>query len=187
MIKHRALIASTALLLPLAACNQSPTVSATNATQKEVQEKVAAADAVTVEPGRWEGAMTMHELDIPNMPAAVKEQMKARMSTARSFVTCLTEEDVKRQKAFFTGDEDDKSCKYDHFTLAAGKIDAAMKCDRGNAGKMAMTMTGNYGPQSYHMDMTSKAEGAGPMGAMTMKMTVEARRIGACTGAKDEN
>lgn len=181
-----------AALLPLAACDKGgPTVSATNATQAQVQEKVAAAvgdgAGVTVEPGRWEGAMTMHEIDIPNMPAAAKAQMRAAMSRNTRFVNCVTPEDVKAQKAFFTGDPDDKSCKYEHFNLAGGKIDAAMTCNRKGAGKMAMTMSGQYGPQSYHMDMNSKAEGAGPMGSMTMKMSVEAKRVGACRGDKDES
>lgn len=176
-------------LIPLAACDSGPTVTATNATQKEVQEKVADAvggDAQMVEPGRWEGAMTMHEIDIPNMPAAAKEQMRKEMGGAKSFVSCVTPEDVKAQKAFFTGDEDDKSCKYDHFTLTGGRIDAALSCDQGGRGKMRMTMTGSYAPQSYRMDMASKAEGAAPMGAMSMRMTVEAKRVGACRGTKDE-
>jgi hypothetical protein len=121
------------------------------------------------------------------MPAAAKAQMRAAMSRNTRFVNCVTPEDVKAQKAFFTGDPDDKSCKYDHFNLAGGKIDAAMTCNRKGAGKMAMTMSGQYGLQSYHMDMSSKAEGAGPMGAMTMKMSVEAKRVGACRGGKDES
>lgn len=179
-----------ALVLPLAACNQGPSVSATNATQAEVQEKVAAAtgvDAVLVNPGRWEGKMTMHDLDMPNLPAAAKEQMKASMSHETSFVSCVTPEDVKKQKAFFTGDKDDKSCKYDHFTMAGGKIDAVMHCDRGDAGKMTSAMSGSYSPDSYSMTMDSKAEGKGPMGAMTIKMSVAAKRVGECRGTQDES
>ncbi len=179
-----------ALILPLAACNQGPSISATNATQAEVQEKVAAAtggsDAALVNPGRWEGKMTMHDLDMPNLPAAAKEQMTASMASETSFVSCVTPEDVKKQKAFFTGDKNDKSCKYDRFTMAGGKIDAVMHCDRGDAGKMASTMSGSYSPDSYSMTMDSKAEGKGPMGAMTIKMSVEARRVGACKGTEDE-
>ncbi|MBO9576295.1 MAG: DUF3617 domain-containing protein [Sphingobium sp.] len=180
-----------AFALPLAACNPGPSVSATNASQAEVSQKVAAATAANggadrmVEPGRWEGAMTIHEMDIPGMPEQVKAQMKQQMGGAKSFVSCVTEEDVKAQKAFHTGD--DKNCKYDHFTLSGGHIDAAMSCATPEGGKMAMTMTGNYSPESYHLDMASKAEGKGPMGAMAMKMSVEAKRVGACRGTKDEH
>lgn len=177
---------TAALILPLAACNKAPEVSATNATQKEVAEKVAAANAggTMIEPGRWEGSMTMHEMDMPGLPPEVKAQMKKQLSTTHNFVNCVTEEDVKNQKALYTGD--DKNCKYDHFTLGGGKIDAVMTCNRGDGGKMAMTMTGDYASGRYHMDMTTRAEGAGPMGSMTMKMSVDAKRVGACRGTKDE-
>lgn len=188
-----ALIAASALVLPLAACNSGPSVSVKDAKPSEVQEKVAAATGsggVMVEPGRWEGTMTMHDIEmpnVPNMPPQVKEQMKARMGAARSFVNCVTPEDVKEQKAFFNGENGaDKNCKYDHFNLAGGKIDAAMSCNRGEAGKMAMTMTGTYSPDAYHMDMSSKADGPGPMGGMNVRMSVEAKRVGACRGTKDE-
>ncbi len=177
-----------ALALPLAACNKAPSVSATNATQAEVQAKVAAAtggEGVSIKPGRWEGAMTMREIDMPGLPAAAREQMKAQMARTTRFVSCVTPEAVKQQKAFFTGG-DSKSCKYDHFNMAGGKIEAALSCDRGPGGKMAMTMSGAYAHDSYNMDMTSKAEGEGPAGAMSMKMSVVAKRVGACTGGKDE-
>ncbi len=185
------LIAAGALVLPLAACNSGPSVDVKDAKPSEVQEKVAAATGTgggfMIQPGRWEGTMTMHDMEmpnVPNLPPQVKEQMKARMGAARGFISCVTPEDVKDQKAFYNGA--DKSCKYDHFTLSGGKIDAAMNCDRGEQGKTAMTMKGTYSPDAYRMDMDSRSEGVGPMGAMTIKMSIAARRVGACRGTKDE-
>lgn len=188
----RPLIAATAAsLFLLAACDRGSSVSATNASQQEVAEKVAAAsggsDAPMVEPGRWEGKLTMHEIDIPGLPAQAREQMKAQMAEDRAFVSCLTNEDVKSKKAFFTGDTDDKSCTYDRFDMSGGKVSAVMHCARPDQGKMSMTMSGNYAPQSYDMTMTSKAEGNGPMGNMSMKMSVAAKRVGACRGSEDES
>ena len=179
----------SALALALSACDSGPSVSATNATPAEVQEQVDAAGGaeIMVNPGRWEGTMTIHEMAIPGTPPEVMEQMKSRMGAAQNFVSCVTEEDVKEQKAFFTGDPDDKSCKYEHFTMAAGKVSAELKCDRGAEGRMAMTMDGSYSPDSYRMNMSSRAEGNGPMGAMTMKMTVDAKRVGVCKGTDDES
>ncbi|BAK65164.1 hypothetical protein SLG_04890 [Sphingobium sp. SYK-6] len=179
-----------ALILPLAACDSGPSVTATNATQAEVQEKLAASgagDTVMVQPGRWEGAMAIHEIDVPNMPPEAKEQMRAQLSRTNNFVSCVTEEDVKQQKALFTGDMDDKSCKYDSFSLSGGKIDARMTCDRGDEGKMTMSMKGDYSADTYRMDMTSRAEGNSPMGAMSMKMSVNAKRVGVCRGTEDES
>jgi hypothetical protein len=174
-----------ALLLPLAACDSSPTVIASNATQKEVGDKIAAATGsdVMVSPGRWEGVMTMQEVDVPGMPPAARAQMLKEMGQGKPFVSCVTEEDVKTQKAFFTGGEDDKSCKYDRFVMAGGKVEAVMNCDHGGGNKMAMHMAGSYSNNEYQMTIASKGEGTG---AMSVKMTVAGKRIGQCKGTPDE-
>lgn len=181
----------SALILMLAGCGGGgPSVSAQNASVNEVAEKVAAAttdkDAPLVQPGRWEGTMTIHEMDMPGIPPQAKEKLQARMGQGRTFISCITPEEAKAKKAFFTGDAADKSCKYDHFEMGGGKIDAAMQCTR-ETGKMSMVMNGSYAPEEYHMAMTSKAEGAGPMAGMSMKMSVEAKRVGECKGTPDES
>lgn len=189
-MKSTRLALAFAVLAPLAACNSGPDVSATNATPGEVQEKLAAAtgggNELVVQPGRWEGTMTISGMEVPNLPAEARAQMKAQMGGDKPFVSCVTEEDVKQQKAFFTGDAEDKSCKYDRFNLSGGKLDAVMSCDRGGEGKATITMDGEYSADSYRMNVATQAKGAGPMGDMTMKMTVAARRVGACKGTQDE-
>lgn len=179
------IIAATALHT-LSACNNGPDVSATNATAAEVQAKVDTAIAkdggVMVNPGRWEGTMSVTEIDIPAMPPEAKAQMQAQMGNQQAFASCVTEDDVKQRKAFFTGDPADKSCKYDRFSMSGGKVSGVLKCDRAEQGRMTMTMNGEYGADSYSMAMASQAEGNGPMGKMSMKMTVNAKRVGACRG-----
>ncbi|MCW2393812.1 MULTISPECIES: DUF3617 domain-containing protein [unclassified Sphingobium] len=179
----RAVFLITPALLVLSGCDSGPNVSATNATPEEVQQQVAAAggDGVMVSPGRWEGQMTVQEIEMPGLPAEARDHMKAQMGAGRSFTSCVTEEDVKEQKAFFTG-EHDKSCKYDHFTMKNGKISALLKCDGGAQGRMEMKMDGEYAPDRYRMEMASKAQGGDAAGEMTMKMTVDAKRVGACKG-----
>jgi hypothetical protein len=183
-------ITAAALLLPLAACNKAPEVTATNATPAEVQEKIEAAGGseVMVQPGRWEGQMTIDEMDMPNLPAEAKAQMKAQAQAGapKTFISCVTQEDVKSQKAFFTAEETDKSCKYDHYSMAGGKVAAVMNCDRGGS-KMHMEMNGTYSADNYRMTVSNKVEGGNaPMGAMSMKMTIAAKRVGACKGTQDE-
>ena len=181
-----------ALVLPLAACGSGgPTVSATNASAAEVEAKVAAAtgSGEMISPGRWEGTLTMHDVQMPNMdklPPAAREQMTARMAAGKPFVSCVTEEQIKAKHGLFTGNDANKSCRYDHFTMAGGKIDSAMSCDM-PAAKMAMTMTGTYSPDSYHIDADSKTSGAAAAGTMSMSMTIDSKRVGACRGTPDEH
>lgn len=172
------------LLAPfaLAACNSQPTVTATNASVAEVAKKVEAANADRqfVSPGRWQSTMTINEMKMPGMPPEFAEQMKAHMGKAKTFETCLTPEEAKRPKGDFFGAQ--KGCIYDRFTMGAGKIDAAMTCTAGGA-KRTMTMSGTYAPDSYRMTVASEATGGGTgPDAMSMNMTLDAKRTGACTG-----
>ena len=57
-----------------------------------------------------------------------------------------------------------------------------MKCSVEQASQ-TMTMTGNYTADTYNMQMSMKAEGGQGFDAgMTMRMRVDARRVGECTG-----
>lgn len=174
-----------ALFVPLvlAACNSSPTVTAENASVAEVAEKVAAArgNAAFISPGRWEATMTVQDISMPGLPPEATAQMKAQMGKSQQIISCLTKADVEKpSEGFFAGGED-KSCRYDRFTMAGGKIDASMSCKRGDA-TQTMTMTGTYSPDNYDMAMSSTASGAGAPGAMTMKMAMSAKRAGECRG-----
>ena len=91
--------------------------------------------------------------------------------------SCMTEADARKPNAdFFSGN---KNCRYDHFNMGGGKIDAAMRCTRDKL-VQTMTMAGSYSPDRYDMSMTTRMEGGGPQAGTTMKMKVEARRVGDC-------
>jgi hypothetical protein len=96
--------------------------------------------------------------------------------------TCITEADVRKPGPdFFTGN---KSCRYDHFTMGGGRIDARMRCTAAG-GSQLTSMTGTYAPDSYRMAMATAMENsaggsATGMEGMTMKLSVEGKRIGDC-------
>jgi hypothetical protein len=178
------------LLAPLilAACNSGPTVTATNATGAEVAAKVKAANLDTpfVSPGRWEGTMTISEMSIPDMPPQVAAQMKTAMGKPKTFVSCLTPEEAKAPKEGFFGGEQ-KSCKFAHYTMGNGKIDAEMTCNERGAAR-TMKMSGTYSPDTYAMTVASTGSGGakgGPMSNMSMKMSMSGKRTGACTGKEN--
>ncbi len=176
-----------ALLIPmaLAACNSSPTVTATNASMEEVSNKVAAASAggKFVSPGRWEATMKIIDISMPGAPAGMAEQMKGKMPS-KAVASCLTPEEAKAPKGNFFGGQRD--CTYDHFTMANGKLDAKMVCTAQGQTR-TMVMNGSYSPDTYQMtvESTGNAEQKGPMAGMSIKMEMDAKRTGECTG--DEN
>lgn len=172
-----------ASLLTLAACNKGPDVSLQNASAGEVAEKVreAAGDESFVEPGKWRTRITVLDVNIPGMPPQMAQQMKQSMRKMQehSYETCLTEADVKRPKEdFFAGRNNE--CRYDHFTMSDGKIDAVMHCAGKPSGAMTMAIKGNYSRDSYEATMAMDVSG-GREGGMKMQSNSESHRVGQCT------
>lgn len=185
MTVRTAIHVAAAIALPLAACSNEPQVTAENASVEEVAGKVrnAGGSDLFVRPGKWESKITVEEMSMPGMPAEMAAQMKSFAGRVETRQSCLSEEQAKRPKEdFFAGK--DKSCRYDHFKMGGGEIDATMNCSVGGV-EQVMTMKGNYSPESYRMRMEmSSGAGPGPAGGMTMKMRVDARRIGECEAQK---
>jgi hypothetical protein len=173
-----------ACVVPLGACNKGTQVNEKNASVAEVAGKVRAANAgeAFVRPGLWESKVTIERFEVPGMPPEMARRMKTMMAENQEhgFQTCLTPDDVKRPKEdFFAGKNN--SCRYEHFTMGGGKIDAAMQCGGKDGETQVMQMAGTYSPDSYRMQTSMKmARGAGPEGSMDMTMRIEAERVGEC-------
>jgi hypothetical protein len=176
------------LLLPvlLAGCHSGPSVTAENATANEVDAKLAQSGGVSqfLSPGHWDSVATVHDVEVPGMPPSAAAQMKTMIGKPATGASCLTPEEAKKPAgSFFAGDESD--CRYDHFTMADGTIDAAMTC-KGEHATQTVALKGTYSADTFHIDRTTKSNGAGPMADMTMAMTVDAKRTGACTGKEED-
>ena len=180
-MKHTAFLIACAL--PLAACNSDPQVTAENASAEEVARKVEAAGGTAnfVNPGLWQSTVTLEEMAIPGMPAGALEEMKRAQGRQMTDKQCLTPEEAKRPKEEFFGGKD--NCRYERFEMGNGKIDAVMNCAEGG-GTQKMTLAGTYSGDSYAMQMSMQAADKGEA-AMSMKMRVDAKRIGECTGKED--
>lgn len=169
----------------LAGCDNSPRVDEENASVAEVAQKVreAGSDQAFIRPGLWQSNLTVEQFEVPGMPPEVAQRMKTMMAQQQEhgFKTCLTSEDVKRPKEdFFTG-KNSQQCRYDRFKMGGGKIDAVMRCGGGDGARHVMQMAGTYSPESYQMQMSSRVEaGSGGQDGMTMRMRVEAQRVGEC-------
>lgn len=167
----------------LAACDSGPEIEAENASIGDVAEQVREVgdDELRVRPGRWVSEVALESIDIPGMPPAAAEQIKATMAKAASgHETCLTADQVKRpSEDFFAGK--DGNCRYDRFTMDGGKIDGVMRCSAQGSTQL-IRFDGDYSPESYTMRMSSTLENAGGPGTnpMTMAMRIKSRRVGEC-------
>ncbi len=185
MKKTMILIAAASVL---ASCNKGPEVNVRNATGNQVSEAVKQSGIMTsgaiVEPGLWESKVTIQEMSIPGIPAQYAAKMKQSIAEHQQQASkhCLTEAEVKKPKEDFFGA--DKSCRYDHFTMGGGKIDVAMVCHSEET-TQNMNISGSYTPTSYSID-TSMTGSGGQQQGMSMKMHVDANRVGQCTGKDDE-
>jgi hypothetical protein len=172
----------------LASCNKGPEVKLKNADANQVSQAVRQSGVMNsdemVRPGLWESKMTIREMNFPGVPAQYMDRMKQSMAEHSNDTNkhCIKPEDVKRPKEDFFGA--DKSCKYDHFTMGGGKIDVAMVCHREDT-TQNMNVSGSYTPTSYSVDTAMTGSGGKEQG-MSMKMHVDARRVGECTGKDDE-
>lgn len=168
-------------LAALAACGSESEVKMENASVAEVAQEMREEGAASfVNPGKWEQKATLLEIDAPGMPPEARQMMQKAMDQVQVHEVCLTPEQARSPKEdFFTGA--DKNCRYEHFNWGDGKIDLKLNCKHPNA-TQTMAMVGSYSPDNYTMTMTATNVGGGPQGQMTMKMKVDARRIGACDG-----
>ena len=182
-MRHALLIAAAMLALP--GCNKG-TVDEKNASVEQVAKAIAGASSETrFTPGRWETSVTVTGIDAPNLPPHALAGAQAAMGKAHLVATCLSPEDAAHpEKNFFNRDV--KTCRYDHFTMGGGKIDAALTCGGPAAGlasapQSSVKMAGTYDPTHYNMTMATRAE-QGPGGAMTINMAMTSHLAGACRG-----
>lgn len=172
-----------ALLALLQASGQSSStvevvpVGADEGTEKRAERGAAA----LLTPGRWEGSATVTDIEISGAPPDAAAKIKQSLARTEPFVQCLTAKEVRKSAAdLFALGED---CRYEHFNLANGHIDAKMQCNRGGA-LVDATTVGQFSRDSIHVTITSKTANAPDRLMSVQKMTLEfdARRIGKCKG-----
>ena len=172
-----------ALAVTLTACGQDKGVSAENESAESVAKKVAeSGEQIRPRAGRWRNEMKLEKLEIPGMPAQLKEAMNKQLSAGQTHFSCLTPEQAERPNAAFFQKEA-SGCTYKHFTMAGGKVDAEMVCDRGQGQQQTMTMSGTYSDERFDMHMSSQGTMARGM-TMNMTMSVKAERVGECNGSE---
>lgn len=177
----RSIVAIALAALALAGCDRHE-VNEVNASVGDVANAVAESNIeARLKPGRWQASATLIDLDAPNLPPQAKAMMKKQMESAASSVSiCLKPEDINKPGAQFFG-QDNPNCRFDHYKMGGGKIDAKMRCAAPSGGSSEMTMNGLYNPTHYEMEVASTATHQGPA-PMTMRMKMVSDWVGECTG-----
>ena len=175
-----------ACALPLAACNKGPQVNEKNASVAEVAKKVreAGGDESFIRAGLWQSKVTIEKFEMPGMPPEMTQRMKTMMAQNQEHGSQTLPDPGGRQAAeggFLRRQE--QACRYDHFTMGGGKIDAAMRCG-GKPRRKPGHADGRdlLARQLSDADLSMKCRAGPAQGGMTMKMRVEAQRVGECTG-----
>ena len=168
--------------LALSACGKNDTIEAKNESVDSVAEKVAKAD-LRPTPGRYETRFKIIKMDMPGMPPEMLGMMKQQLGKVETSISCLTKEEAeKSEENFFKPPKTEgDDCKYNHFKMGDGKIEAHMSCQDGDAAQN-MQMSGTYGSDAYAMNV--KADGNSGPQEMSMEMEIESKRVGDCDGSE---
>ena len=165
----------------LAACGKSDTVELSNASASDVANEMNKKDVAFVKPGQWEQTATLVAMEASrNACGNCRGDEAADAGSSQVHKVCVTPEQAKNPKAdMFTGPG--QNCSYEHFKWGGGNVDMKLLCKHPQA-TQTMTLSGTYEPESYHMAMTMTNTGSSAMENMTMKMKVDAKRVGECDG-----
>ncbi|TRW17013.1 DUF3617 domain-containing protein [Glacieibacterium frigidum] len=131
----------------------------------------AMAQPAGVEPGQWEIAVTVNEVDMPGGPAFVAKMMTGKTTKVKH---CISPEDAARgpQDLLKSG----KGCVFTRYSMAGGKLNSEMVCKQGGSTTTAVS-AGSFTPVSFTVTGRSTVSGDMPM---TMRSTSVGRRLGAC-------
>lgn len=165
----------------LAACNDAGADANGDGkiTPDEVSKEI---DRVELEPGQWENRVEIVDVKIAGLPPTANlNEIEKLKGSVRTTLSCITPEQAKNPGAeFFAAQEKAINCDVDKFDMRGGSVNSVLSCSnlRGIPGDIKLTMTGQYGPSSYDMQLNTQGGVAG------MQMNIIAKnsgnRVGEC-------
>ena len=128
-----------------------------------------------IQPGMWQLASEVTDVQAPNLPIEVRNRMIGPRSRMRH---CITAEQAAQPSANFLAMRADSECVYRDFTLENGRLRGTMLCPGA-----AARMEGRYAPDGYQtrMEMRSRMPGGA---VMILQIRSQGRRIGECEETK---
>ncbi len=149
------------------------------------EEAAATVDTVKLTPGQWEAQTTVIDAKIEGAPAGfptnVAESVKGQQNKTS---TCISPEMAENPGSSLLAMREEVGCEYSQFDMRNGTISAEMTCTGSKMpGTMKVSLTGEYGPDSYNMMSEAVAENvnaAVPSMKMAVQSKVTGKRVGEC-------
>lgn len=135
-----------------------------------------AAAVVQLRPGQWETRVEILHMDVPNMPQGVTLPKQAPVTVH----SCLTPDQARRPNAgFVTGGRNQNGCNYENFSMAGGRMQGVVTCNRQGAATRT-SVNGTFGPEAYQMEAETRVSTSGV--TVNSVNRVSGRRLGDCPG-----
>lgn len=175
-IRTAALLCMTAL--SLAACGKTGKETAGEDPQTALND--ASEVAFQLQPGKYRTTVSVEKIEIPGMPAAMADQMKAMMDKAASEESCVTPERAARGLDVMKEQMARGKCRFERFTARDGKLDSAFTCQTGDGMTMQASSSGTYSETGSSLRVDGQLSGPGGK-TMHVVQTVKTERVGDCT------
>lgn len=151
--------------------------------QEEVSREAANLERPT--PGLYRSTSRIVSFEVPGIPPAQAEKMKAMFSTSdggREF--CLTKAEAEKGFEEMTRKLAEGNCTYNRFKVSGGNLDARLTCETGKDMRSLIEMKGTMSGEGSRMTMAVDQSTPGvPGGNIKMVAEVTSQRIGDCPGA----
>jgi hypothetical protein len=165
-----------AAALALCACNRAEKPKS----EDEVKEQIAR--MAKPAPGQYHSTATLVSFEVPGMPPAQAERLKAMFSTAQGRDFCLTKAEADKGFGESTRKLAQGNCSYDRFSAEGGALDAKLTCQTGQGMTATIEMKGTVGETGSNMTMSVNQSAPGmPAGGVRMVAEVSSQRTGDCT------
>lgn len=158
-------------------------IQATNATAGEVAGLMrAAAEKRAMKPGEWRLQVQVVSAETSEGPMAADDPKMALLKgQERNVAGCREAKDLKPLDL----DQLEKvagECRFAHYTLTGGKLDAAFECTQTNGNKMAMTARGTTAPERFDVTLDQKSGTPGSENYVALELRATGTRLGECRG-----
>lgn len=175
-IRKAGLLCLTAL--SLVACGKAERAPQGQDPETALQE--AGDAAFQLQPGKYRTTVSVEKIEIPGMPTAMADQMKAMMGKAAAEESCVTPERAARGLEVMKQQMARGKCRFERFAAQDGKLDSAFTCQTGDGMTMQASSSGTYSATGSNLRVDGQL--SGPDGkTMHVVQTVMTERVGDCT------